>query len=152
MVMISWARRFQVRQHVRQSMWVVPLMGGIIGLLLSQLDLRLEGSLKLPTDWSYSSGTASSVLAAIVGAMVGLIGLVVTIGVLVVQMATGTLSARFMRLWYRDRVQKLTLAAFTATFTFSYALLRRIEPNSVPNFGVSMAGVAVTLDLILLLV
>lgn len=150
--MMDWAGFFQLRQHVRESLWAVPLVGGVAGVLMSQVDLWLEGRLQLPPDWSYSSDTASSVLAAIAGAMVGLIGLVVTIGVLVVQMATGTLSARFMRLWYRDRVQKFVLAAFTATFTFSYALLRRVEPDSVPNVGVSMAGFAVAVDLILLLV
>ena len=83
--------------------------------------------------------------------MIGLLGLVVTIGVLVVQMATGTLSPRFMRLWYRDRLQKLVLAAFTATFAFSFALLRRSRPGSVPNLGVTLAGLAVTVDLVLLL-
>ncbi|WP_210414585.1 DUF2254 domain-containing protein [Microlunatus elymi] len=149
---MSWAVRFRIRQQVRQSLWAVPLLGAIAGVVVSRIDVALEGRWQLPAGWSYSSGTASSVLAAIAGAMVGLLGLVVTITVLVVQMATGTLSARFMRLWYRDRVQKITLAAFTATFTFSYALLRRIEPDSVPDIGVSAAGVAVTLDLILLLV
>lgn len=149
---MSWARFFEFRQHLRQSLWVVPLLGATAGVLLSQAAPGLERRLDLTADWSYSAATASSVLAAIAGAMVGLIGLVVTIGVLVVQMATGTLSARFMRLWYRDRVQKLVLAAFTATFTFSYALLRRVEPDSVPNLGVTTAGVAVTIDLILLLV
>jgi uncharacterized membrane protein len=66
-------------------------------------------------------------------------------------MATGTLSPRFMRLWYRDRLQKLVLAAFTATFAFSFTLLGTIEAGSVPNLGVTMAGCAVSVDLVLLL-
>ncbi len=105
----------------------------------------------LPPAWSYSEGTANSVLSAAAAAMVGLIGFVVTIGVLVVQMATGTLSPRFMRLWYRDRLQKFVLAAFTATFTFAFALLRHVESDSVPDLGVSLVGLAVSIDLILLL-
>lgn len=150
--MMVWSRRFRLRQRIRESWWAVPLLGAIVGALLSQTDLLLEGRLTLPTGWSYSADTASAVLAAIAGAMVGLIGLVVTIGVLVVQMATGTLSARFMRLWYRDRVQKLVLASFTGTFTFAYSLLRQVEPDSVPHLGVTVAGVMVTADLIALLV
>ncbi len=35
-----------------------------------------------------------------------LVGFVVTVSVLIVQMATGTFSARYMRLWYRDRTLK----------------------------------------------
>jgi hypothetical protein len=42
----------------------------------------------------YSAGTVSSVLAGIIG----LLGLVVTVTVLVVQQVTGTLSPRSMRL------------------------------------------------------
>jgi uncharacterized membrane protein len=149
---MSWATFFQLRQHLRQSLWAVPLLGTAAGAGLARVDLWLEGRLTLPPSWSYSAGTASTVLATIASAMVGLVGLVVTIGVLVVQMATGTLSPRFMRLWYRDRLQKLVLAAFIATFALSFTLLRQVETDSVPNLGVSMAGAAVTLDLFLLLV
>jgi uncharacterized membrane protein len=148
---MSWATFFQLRQHLRQSLWAVPLLGTVAGAGLARVDLWLDGRLTLPPGWTYSTGTASTVLATIASAMVGLVGLVVTIGVLVVQMATGTLSPRFMRLWYRDRLQKLVLAAFTATFVFSFALLRQVETGAVPSLGVTIAGAAVTVDLFLLL-
>jgi Predicted membrane protein (DUF2254) len=84
--------------------------------------------------------------------MVALLGFVVTSGVLVIQQATATLSPRFMRLWYRDRLQKVVLATFAGTFTYSFALLRRVDTNSVPDLGVTIAGIAVAVSLILLLV
>src|SRR3954452_15594839 len=147
----SWAAVFGTRQHLRQSLWAVPLLGTLGGCALAVVDLRLEGTVPLPSGWSYSPSTASALLSAVAAAMVGLVGLVVTIGVLVVQMATGTLSPRFMRLWYRDRLQKVVLASFTATFAFAYILLSEIGSNSVPDLGVTVAGVAVTLNLFLLL-
>ncbi|WP_328998880.1 DUF2254 domain-containing protein [Kribbella sp. NBC_00709] len=148
---MSLAGAFRTRQFVRQSLWVVPLLGGVAGVVLSGVDLWVEGLIDLPPSWSYSEATANSVLSAAAAAMVGLIGFVVTIGVLVVQMATGTLSPRFMRLWYRDRLQKFVLAAFTATFTFAFALLRHVEADSVPDLGISLVGLAVSIDLVLLL-
>ncbi len=54
--------------------------------------------------------TAESVLAAVVAASVGLVGFVVTVSVLIVQMATGTFSARYMRIFYRDWAFKAVLA------------------------------------------
>jgi uncharacterized membrane protein len=149
--MMTWAAGFQLRQHLRQSLWAVPLLGAVAGAALAVVDLGLEDQVSLPREWSYSASTASSLLTTVAGAMIGLLGLVVTVGVLVVQMATGTLSPRFMRLWYRDRLQKLVLAAFTATFAFSFALLREVETGSVPDLGVTMAGLAVSADLVLLL-
>ena len=148
---MSFSAGFQLRQHVRQSLWVVPVAGTVAGLALAGFDLWLEDRFTFSGAWSYSPSTAAGVLSAVAGAMIGLVGLVVTIGVLVVQMATSTLSPRFMRLWYRDRLQKVVLASFTATFTFAFALLREVGADSVPNLGVTLAGVAVTIDLVLLL-
>jgi uncharacterized membrane protein len=147
----SWAAVFGLRQHLRQSLWAVPLLGTVVGSGLAVVDLLLEGRVALPPGWSYSASTASALLSAVAAAMVGMVGLVVTIGVLVVQMATGTLSPRFMRLWYRDRLQKVVLAAFTATFAFAYILLSEVGTGGVPNLGVTVAGIAVTFDLFLLL-
>jgi uncharacterized membrane protein len=148
----SWASRFRVRQYVKSSLWFVPLLGGLLGLALAFADLAIDPHVQLPADFTYSSGTASSVLSTIVGAMVGLLGFVVTIGVLVVQTATGTLSPRFMRLWYRDPLQKVVLATFSGTFTFAFTLLRKVDDAHVPSIGVTIAGVLVTVSLFMLLV
>src|SRR6185295_3655600 len=108
---MSWAYFFRIRQYLKGSLWVLPALGGVAGVILAGLDDRLEHEIHLPDAWQYSAGTASSALTSIVAATIGLLGFVVTISVLVVQMATGTLSPRFMRLWYRDRTQKIVLAA-----------------------------------------
>ncbi|MFD8974839.1 DUF2254 domain-containing protein [Streptomyces sp. NPDC059593] len=150
-VLTSWAARFRLRQYVKASLWIVPLFGLVLGALLAELALAADGA-DWPSGWHYSATTASGVLSAIVGAMVALLGFVVTIGVLVVQQATGTLSPRYMRLWYRDRLQKAVLATFTGTFAFAFSLLRSVESDSVPDLGVTLAGVAVAVSLVLLLI
>ena len=102
----------------------------VLGAVLAQGAVLVDGAVRLPSNWTYSASTASRVLTAIVAAMVALLGFVVTIGVLVVQQATGTLSPRYMRLWYRDRLQKAVLATFAGTFTFAFSLLRGVEDDS----------------------
>ena len=72
--------------------------------------------------------------------------------VLVVQMATGTFSARIMRLWYRDRMLKATLAVLAGTLTFSFSVLRRIDDDFVPDLGVTLAGLFVSLSLLVFIV
>ena len=57
----------------------------------------------------------TTVLTTIVGATVGLTGFVVTVTVLAIQMATGTFSARYMRIWYRDRLLKAVLTVLAGT-------------------------------------
>jgi uncharacterized membrane protein len=65
-----------------------------------------------------------------------------------VQMATGTFSARYMRLWYRDPMLKWLLALLIGTLAFSFGLLRRVGNNFVPNLGVSIAGLLLVLSLL----
>ncbi|MFJ2234777.1 DUF2254 domain-containing protein [Streptomyces sp. NPDC087859] len=151
-IVASWATRFRVRQYIKSSLWIVPLLGLVLGGTLAEWAVAADGTGWPPSGWHYSATTASGVLTAIVGAMVALLGFVVTIGVLVVQQATGTLSPRYMRLWYRDRLQKAVLATFTGTFAFAFSLLRSIEDDSVPDLGVTLAGGAVAISLVLLLV
>ncbi|MCX4822888.1 DUF2254 domain-containing protein [Streptomyces sp. NBC_01142] len=150
--MISWALAFRLRQYAKASLWIIPLFGFVLGVVLAECSAALDRADWLPYHWQYSATTASTVLSSVVGSMVALLGFVVTIGVLVVQQATGTLSPRYMRLWYRDRLQKAVLATFTGTFAFAYTLLRSIESDTVPDLGVTLAGVAVAVSLLLLLV
>ncbi len=149
---MTWARRFRLRQYVLGSLWIMPLLGGLLGVVLGVIDVAVDRSIHLPAGLTYSPSTASTLLAAIVGAMAALAGFVVTVTTLVVQMATGTFSARYMRLWYRDRMLKALLALLIGTLAFSFALLRRVEGDFVPNLGVSIAGVLVIAGLLLFVV
>ena len=149
---MSWSTRFRVRQFVRGSIWLVPVLGGIAGTLCG-IAAAESGRLWEPPDGcTYSAGTAQAVLASVVGASVGLTGFVVTVGVLIVQMATGTFSARYMRIFYRDRLLKAVLAMLVGTLTFSYGLLRRVEQDSVPSLGVTLAGFFLATGVLLFLV
>jgi len=149
---MSWNTAFRLRQFVRGSLWLLPLAGVLLGVLLGSAAIWADRSVHLPAYWTYSPTTASTVLSAIVGAMAALTGFVVTVTVLVVQMATGTFSARYMRLWYRDRMLKILLALLVGTLAFSFTLLRRIETSFVPDLGVSVAGFLVVANLLLFVV
>jgi uncharacterized membrane protein len=141
-----------MRQFVRGSLWLIPVVGGFVGWSLAVVAADTGTWARLPATWTYSPGTAQAVLAAVVGASVGLTGFVVTVAVLIVQMATGTFSARYMRLFYRDRVLKSVLAVLVGTLTFSYGLMRRIEAGSVPSLGVTLAGFFLAAGVVLFLV
>ena len=115
------------------SLWVFPVLGGIAGFLVALATADVGTIFEVSEGWTYSAGTAQAVLAAVVGASVGLTGFVVTVSVLIVQMATGTFSPRYMRIFYRDGLLKAVLAVLVGTLTLSYALLRRVEQDSVPS-------------------
>jgi uncharacterized membrane protein len=83
---------------------------------------------------------------------VGLTGFVVTVTVLIVQMATDSFSPRLIRVWLRDGMLKALLGLMVGALTFAFVLLRRVESNFVPNLGVSIAGLLVLASLVLFMV
>ena len=91
-IAMSWNTAFRLRQFARGSLWLLPLAGVLLGVLLGSAAVWADRSVQLPAYWTYSPSTASSVLSAIVGAMAALTGFVVTVTVLVVRMATSTFS------------------------------------------------------------
>ena len=148
---MSWAVLFRAREYLKGSFWFYPLIGAILGSLLALLTQQADMSVMVPKAWQYAPSTASTVLTTIVGATTGLTGFVVTVTVLAIQMATGTFSARVMRIWYRSRMLKATLTVLAGALTFSFSLLRQAGAQQVPNIGVSVAGFLVVLSLALFL-
>ena len=148
---MSWALLFRAREYLRGSLWFYPLAGAILGSLLALLTHQADTSVTVPGGWQYTPSTATTVLSTIVGATVGLTGFVVTVAVLAIQMATGTFSARYMRVWYRDRLLKAVLTMLAGTLTFAFSLLRQVGTNTAPNIGVSVAGFLLVVSLVLFL-
>jgi len=148
---VTWGLLFRVRQTLKGSLWVLPVVGGLLGFALGAADPWLE-RIGIPSGWDYTSGTALAVLTTVVGASIGLTGFVVTVTILVVQMSTNTFSARYMRIWYRDPVLKAVLAVLAGTFIFSYSLLRQVQGVKVPNIGVTLVGFFLGAGLLLFLV
>ena len=148
---MTWSRRFRLREQVLDSLWIVPLLGSVLGAILGVAVSEIDRHVDVPGYLQYSSSTASTLLTAIVGAAAALTGFVITVTTLIVPMVIGTFSPRYMRLWYRARLLKGTLALVAGTLTFSFSLLRRIEPNFVPNTGVTAAGLLMVASLMLFL-
>jgi uncharacterized membrane protein len=146
---MTWSTRFRIREYLRESLWVVPSLGAVLGLLGAVLVVWIDKQVKVPSQWAYSPSTASTVLSAVAGAVAALTGFVVTVTVLVVQMASGTFSPRYMRLWYRDPVLKGVLALLIGTLAFAFWLLRRIEDRFVPDLGITIAELLVIVGLIM---
>ena len=149
---MTWRTRFRRRESVIESLWAIPILGAVLGVILGLAVSVVDEVLVIPLLWQYSTSTASAILTSIVGATSALTGFVVTVTVLVVQMATGTFSARVMRLWYRDPLLKVTLAILVGTLTLSFSVLSRIGDDFVPNLAVTLSGALVSACLLAFIV
>ena len=150
---MTWSLGFRLRRYLRESLWVIPLRRRrarvdarrrLDGPRLARRRLDDAGSTRRrpPKPCSRRWSRRAS----------GLVGFVVTVSVLIVQMSTNTFSARYMRIFYRDRAFKAVLAVLIGTFTFSYTLMRHVEEDDVPNLGVTLAGAFLGLGILLFVV
>lgn len=148
---MTWANKFRWRQQAQQSLWLVPLAGALAGALAAFASMRLGAAIDLPANWIFAVSTSQAVLATIAGAMLSLIGFVLTVTVLVVQASTGTFSARILRFVYRDGMLKAALAFLVGTFAYAFVLLRHVDAPTI-GFGVQFSGLLVMLGVVLFLI
>ena len=123
------ARLAWLRELLAARFWVVPAacctVAFALGLLLPELDKRL-GS-EVPLLFSGGPGGARSLLSAITTSMISVTGLVFSITVVVLQLASSQFSPRILRTFLRSRITQLTLGVFLATFLYSIAVLRSVR-------------------------
>jgi uncharacterized membrane protein len=149
---MSFRTRFRRHESALEGLWAMPVMAAVLGAVAGIVIAVPDDQLDARALRVYSPSTASAVLTSIVGASAALTGFVVTVTVLVVQMATGTFSARVLRLWYRDPLLKATLAVLVGTLTFSFSVLRQIDEDAVPDLGVTLAGLLVSVSILIFIV
>ena len=56
---MSWGIVFRARQQLKGSLHALPILGALLGPLLGQLTIWLDGSVSLPAAWRYSPSTAT---------------------------------------------------------------------------------------------
>src|SRR5262249_16180065 len=139
---MTWAQRYHLKQTLRNSLifWaVVALLAAfVVATLVRRLD-QIEGWRVL----GMSQEGARAVLSALSASMLTFIVFVLSATLIVVQLASGQLTPRIVKIVFAMRWVKFTLALFTFTYAYTLSALARVE-DRVPDLHV---GVAIFLNL-----
>jgi uncharacterized membrane protein len=138
---------FRGREYVRSSLWFLPALFvlGSIALwgVAGAVDRHVEGH--PPAAFTGGADAAQQLLSAIVTSMIAFTGVVFSITIVVLQLASGQFSPRVLRTFLRDRGTQSSLGIFIATFVYALLVLRDVrvpapgEPGNVPGLSVSIA-------------
>jgi uncharacterized membrane protein len=141
------------RQEVlRTNLWLVPGVEVIAAIALFAGTLALDraayhGDFGLPS-WviAGSADAARQILTAIAAAVITVVGVVFSIILVTLTLASTQFGPRMLRNFIRDRSTQLTLGTFVATFIYAVLVLVSIGPGPRGDF-VPHIGVTVTLAL-----
>ncbi|WP_367046511.1 DUF2254 domain-containing protein [Streptomyces sp. Je 1-332] len=132
-----------LREHLRDTMWFAPTAGLVGAVVLwfvaSELDSQIvssaqdAGEYELLENMIGIAEDAKEVIKTIGSAMMTFIGVVFSISLVAVQMASGQFSPRVVRLYIRSRITKTTLTVFLATFLFSLMTLTSFDSETDPR-------------------
>jgi uncharacterized membrane protein len=141
------------REALRTNLWVVPsaLSGLTVLLFLATLAVdhaAASGALHLPS-WvdSGSPDAARQILTAIAAAIITVVGLVFSITIVALTLASTQFGPRMLRNFVRSFGTQFTLGMFVATFLYSVLGLIAISGTFVPHLTITVDFVLVLADL-----
>jgi uncharacterized membrane protein len=145
------------REALRTNLWVVPtaLVAVAAGLwfVSYQVDRQVyQGNLTLP-GWINrdTADAARQVLSAIAAAVITVVGVVFSITIVALTLASQQFGPRMLRSFIRDKGNQYTLGTFVGTFVYAVLTLGSITSESrgdfVPHVGITVALGLTLLDL-----
>ncbi|MEU6451537.1 DUF2254 domain-containing protein [Streptomyces sp. NPDC046979] len=148
-----------LREHLRDTFWFAPTaaMVGVfvVWLVAQELDAALVRSLQDGGDFDTLAellrfaNDAKTVVSAVGSAMMTFIGVVFSISLVAVQMASGQFTPRVVRLFVRSRITKATFAVFLATFVLTLLVLTSYDSTPDPRAATSVPLVQSVLTLLM---
>lgn len=139
---------FKTWDRVRSSFWFLPALMAVGAVVLAFATVALDTPV---TDWltrkwglTYTGGAeaASSLLGAIAGSMITIGGVVFSMTLVALSLASSQLGPRLLRTFMRDTTTQMVLGTFVATFLYCLLVLRTIrradENAFVPHLSVSL--------------
>ncbi|HMK62316.1 MAG TPA: DUF2254 family protein, partial [Acidimicrobiales bacterium] len=147
-------------EELRTTLWVVPSLLVVVALLLFASTFAVDVAafhrhLTLPT-WirTGSADAERQVLIAIAAAVITVMGVVFSITILALTLASQQFGPRMMRNFVRDVGNQVTLGVFVATFVYSVLVLVTINSlgtRFVPYLSTSVAEALLLVDLLVLI-
>lgn len=145
-------------RNILTSVWLIPVLCVLVGIVISFSTIAVDRAADyqlVPPNLVGGPEAALEILTTVATSMVNLTVLVLTIVLVVVQLAMGQFSPRIVQRLLRDRPSQLAIGLFVATFVHTLLTIREVEiggpgePGHVPGvaivttFALSLASIAV---------
>lgn len=151
--------RLQVAAAVyrfRESLFLLPAIVVLVGIALAEAAAALDEvagtRIPVPLTLDVSRSATTSMLSTIAGPMITTAGVVFSLTVVSLQLASSQFSPRVMRSFVRDRLSQLVIGLLVATFVYCVLTLRHIHGEDTapaPRIAMTLAVVLTAVTVVL---
>lgn len=145
-----------IRQRLKTSLWFWPAIAVLLAIFGVQVLVGIDHHLDQQSGaWYLFAGqpdSARELLSTIASAMLTFTGLVFSITILVLQLASSQFSPRVIRTFLEDRFTRFAMCMFVGSFVFALVLLPEVRdatgqhPAFVPGLSVFVSFLLVLLS------
>ena len=157
----AWRSEWR-REMLRTNLWVVPAAEVIAAVALYFATHAVDraaftGHITLPSWMDFGTADAArEILATLSAAVITVVGIVFSITIVTLTLASTQFGPRMLRNFIRDRGTQFTLGTFVATFVYATLVLISIGPGGsgrdfVPHLSITTAVGLVTLSMAVLI-
>ena len=142
------AQFFKYWERVRSGFWFLPSVMAAAAVALALVSVTVDEPvtkwLALNFGWTFTGGAegASAVLGIVAGSMITIAGVVFSMTLVALSLASSQLGPRLLRSFMRDSTTQVVLGTFIATFLYCLLVLRTIrradEIAFVPHLSVTI--------------
>jgi uncharacterized membrane protein len=147
-------RWFRLGHSLRSSLWFIPVScvagGVILSFITIAIDRASNGSL-VPQTFTGDAQSALQILSTVAASMVTLTGLVLTVVLVVVQLANGQYGPRVVRTFLQDKPSQFAIGVFVATFAHAMLAMREVHGDTVPGLAIVVAYILIVVSIVVLI-
>ncbi|MCA9289975.1 MAG: DUF2254 domain-containing protein [Phycisphaerales bacterium] len=138
----------QLWDRIRTSLWFVPGVMAVGAIMLAATipwidDAAPDALASLPLVYSSGPAGARAVLSTIATSMITIAGVVFSMTIVSLQLASSQFGPRLLRTFLRDRVNQVVLGTFIATFLYCVLVMPRVDGMTdsvhVPHLAITLA-------------
>lgn len=147
-------RTRHVWESLRSTYWFVPAVmtaaAAVLAVASVALDRRVGGEFVEEMGWIFTGGSqgARAVLQVVAGSVMSTAGIVFSITIAALSLASSQLGPRLLQNFMRDTGNQVVLGTFIATFIFCLLVLRTIRGEDTGDF---VPAISVTVAVLLAL-
>jgi uncharacterized membrane protein len=144
-----------ISARLRGSLWFIPSLMTAAAVALAGMTVWLDQRVtaEMPDVWflfSASAEGAREILSTIAGSIITVTGVVFSITIVALQLASTQYTPRVLRTFTDNRPTQIVLGIFIATFTYSLLVLRAVR-SQVDDYDRFLPGISVTIAVLLAL-